>query len=463
MEKILIVDDEATITTHLEEKLTRMGYHVAGRASSGEEAVKLAGQLRPDLVLMDIVMAGALDGIAAARLINEKWQIPSVFLTAYGDEMYIARAKSAEPLGYIIKPFQDSALRAAVEVALYNRKVTRQLRESEEKWRQLAENIRAGIILADDRGYIFFWNRGASDIFGRQPSEAVGQPLTFILPENARGALRKEIEVYALTGKSSLGNEWIEVVGLRRDWSKFPFELCLTPWSVHGNSIWVCLARDITERKRTEDGIKASLREKERLLEEVQGQVKNNLQAVFSLVDLQFEYLKGRAAASSTRDSGERIQSIVRLHERLSPGDTPLRINFAGYMRSLSERLFEAFEADPRRIGLRLDIDPVDIDIKTAMACGLITSELVSNSLKYAFPDKRAGEIVVEFRTQTGGRFALAVRDNGVGLQADIDPRFPKSPGWQIVNDLVVQLGGKMRVGRMGGTKFAFSFPEKSS
>ncbi|MGB7294255.1 MAG: response regulator [Candidatus Aminicenantales bacterium] len=462
MGKILIVDDEATITTHLEEKLSRMGYSVVGRASSGEEAVKIAAELRPDLVLMDIVMAGSIDGIEAARLINEKWRIPSVFLTAYGDDKYIARAKTAEPLGYIVKPFQDSALRASIEVALYNRRVAQQLRESEEKWRQLAENIQAGIILADDRGYIFFWNKRASDIFGREPSEAIGQSLTFILPENARKALRKEIEGYALTGKSSRRDEWAEVVGLRKDWSKFPLELCLTPWSVQGKSVWVCLARDFSERKRTEDGIKASLREKERLLDEVQGQIKKSLQAVFGLVDLQFEYLRGQKIASSARDSRKRIQSIARLYERLSPGETPSRIHFGGYIRSLAERLFEAFRADQERIRLRLEIDPLDVDIKTAMACGLITSELVSNSLKYAFPEKKVGEIVIEFHSQAGGRFELAIKDNGVGLPADVDPRSPRSLGWQIVNDLVAQLGGKMRVGRKDGAKFTISFPETS-
>ena len=106
--KILIVDDEAYVSTQLEERLTSMGYDVVGMASSGEAAIDMAKSLHPDLVLMDIVMPGKLDGIAAAEIIKEEQDIPVIFVTAYAEDQFIERAKHVEPFGYIVKPFQPS-------------------------------------------------------------------------------------------------------------------------------------------------------------------------------------------------------------------------------------------------------------------------------------------------------------------------------------------------------------------
>lgn len=194
MPRILVADDEATITTHLEEKLKAMGYEVVGRAASGPEAVALSRRLKPDLVLMDIVMEGEYDGVEAARFLRQELDIPVVFLTAYGDDQLIARAKAVEPLGYILKPFQDMALRAAVEIALFNREVSQRIKDSEEYWRLLAANIEEGIIIADSQLSIFFWNRGAELIFRYLPGEAVGQSLLFIFSESFRPRLKQELE-----------------------------------------------------------------------------------------------------------------------------------------------------------------------------------------------------------------------------------------------------------------------------
>ncbi|MCJ7680196.1 MAG: response regulator, partial [Candidatus Aminicenantes bacterium] len=112
MYRLLVVDDEATITTQLEERLTRLGYDIVGSASCAEEALAMARKYRPDLILMDIVMPGEMDGIDAAAIITRELDIPVVFLTAYGDERYINRAKQSEALGYIIKPYQVEGLKA---------------------------------------------------------------------------------------------------------------------------------------------------------------------------------------------------------------------------------------------------------------------------------------------------------------------------------------------------------------
>ncbi|PKL59409.1 MAG: hypothetical protein CVV33_07975 [Methanomicrobiales archaeon HGW-Methanomicrobiales-4] len=121
MSKILVVDDEAIITMQLEERLTAMEYMVVGMAASGEEGVEKARKFRPDLVLMDIVMPGKMNGIEAADIINTELDIPVVFLTAYADDTIIKKAKSVRPYGYIVKPFNEREVKAAIEVALFRK------------------------------------------------------------------------------------------------------------------------------------------------------------------------------------------------------------------------------------------------------------------------------------------------------------------------------------------------------
>src|SRR5512137_616481 len=127
MSKILVVDDEAIITMQLEERLSAMGYTVAGMASSGEDAIEKARRLKPDLVLMDIVMPGKLNGIEAAKTIAEM-DIPVVFVTSYADDTIIEKAKKVGPYGYIVKPFNELEIKAAIEVALFRKASERELR-----------------------------------------------------------------------------------------------------------------------------------------------------------------------------------------------------------------------------------------------------------------------------------------------------------------------------------------------
>ena len=139
MHKIMVVDDEVAVTMQLEERLTAMGYEVVGKVASGKGAVDMAEQLRPDLVLMDIVMPGQMDGIDASRVIGGQLDIPVIFLTAHADEKFISRAKDVEPFGYIIKPFQEGQVRAAVEIALYKKQMEQALRKANDELEKRVE------------------------------------------------------------------------------------------------------------------------------------------------------------------------------------------------------------------------------------------------------------------------------------------------------------------------------------
>jgi len=139
--RIMVVDDEAVIVLRLQQRLTSMGFDVTGVAYSGEEAVETARDLRPDLILMDIMIPGKLDGIAAAKIVKAELDIPVVFLTAHSEDKIIERAKQAEPYGYILKPFQDREIKATVEIALYKKDMEQRLKESKIQLRKAHDKL----------------------------------------------------------------------------------------------------------------------------------------------------------------------------------------------------------------------------------------------------------------------------------------------------------------------------------
>jgi PAS domain S-box-containing protein len=174
---ILIVEDETIIAIDIETRLTALGYNVTGSAKSGEEVLSILEKSRPTLILMDINLGGKMDGIQAASIIKEKYDIPVIYLTAYADENTLSRAKLTQPYGYIIKPFDGLAVRSAIETALYKYKTERKMKE-DEKWLNIILNtISDAIIATDARGKILFMNPVAENLTGFARNDAMNKDL----------------------------------------------------------------------------------------------------------------------------------------------------------------------------------------------------------------------------------------------------------------------------------------------
>jgi PAS domain S-box-containing protein len=217
---------------------------------------------------------------------------------------------------------------------------------------------------------------------------------------------------------------------------------------------------DITERKRAENQIKASLAEKEVLLREIHHRVKNNMQIISSLLNLQAGYIKEKDDLKMIKDSQSRIRSMALIHEQLYKSQDFSRINFSDYVQRLAVHLFQFNQVDPNLIQLKMSLEDAFLDIQTAIPCGLILNELITNSLKHAFPQGRRGEIGLGLHPLKDRTYQMIVRDTGAGLSSDVDVRDPKSFGLQIVTMLVDQLEGKMEVEKEGGTTFKIIFKE---
>lgn len=224
-----------------------------------------------------------------------------------------------------------------------------------------------------------------------------------------------------------------------------------------------CLAHEVTEKKESEQKIKQSLQEKEVLLKEVHHRVKNNLQVISSILNLQSSYVKDENTLEILKESQNRIKSMSFIHESLYQTKNFSSIDFSDYILNLSKNLVHSYRVYNDQVDLKLDIDKVYLNLDQAIPCGLIVNELVSNSLKYAFPEGRSGEIRINLSAQ-GKEVMLNVADTGIGLPRDFDYRNTDSLGLQLVVTLVEQLDGEidLRTGKGEGTKYLITFGQIS-
>jgi two-component sensor histidine kinase len=222
-----------------------------------------------------------------------------------------------------------------------------------------------------------------------------------------------------------------------------------------------CNIRDITDRKQVEEGIRASLREKEILLRELHHRVKNNMQVISGLLDLQARSNGNPELIEMLNKSQSRIRSMALVHEKLYASKDLARIDMVGYVRALSQELFQAYKINPGKIDLIVQTDgDVYVDINKAIPCGLILNELISNALKHAFPGDGPGELRIIIHETKNKEIEIVVRDNGLGLPDDVDIHQPRSMGLHLVNGLVKkQLDGQIEIRRDNGTEFRIKFP----
>lgn len=258
MYRIMAVDDEAVITMQLKKRLTKMGYNVVGTASSGINAIEMARRLRPDLVLMDIVMPGDIDGIEAARVIKQEMDIPVVFLTAYANSKTIDKAKDVEPYGYIVKPFQEKEIKAIVEISIHKKCIERLLLELGDLHKGTIEHANDGIAIAQD-GEIKFTNPKFAELLEYTKEELDGKAFFEILTSpSALFALE-------LHKKRMMGEEVPNIYHaelLTKKGKKIPIEANCSVTKFEGKPAELIYIRDIRERRNIDPLLSLSLSER---------------------------------------------------------------------------------------------------------------------------------------------------------------------------------------------------------
>jgi two-component sensor histidine kinase len=218
--------------------------------------------------------------------------------------------------------------------------------------------------------------------------------------------------------------------------------------------------QEIAERKVVEERIIVSLAEKEVLLKEIHHRVKNNLQVISSLLYLQSRQIRDPASVEMFQESRHRIRSMALVHERLYQAPDLARVDFAEYVRSLINYLYQSYSIAPDRVRISVEVEPLDLGLDVAIPCGLILNELVTNALKHAFPGDSGGQIKVAFRRCGEDAFCLTVSDTGVGLPPDQNVWRNGSLGLQLVETLVKQMEGTLDLDRSHGAKFSITFAD---
>ena len=347
-----------------------------------------------------------------------------------------------------------------VAMAITRRKAEDALQESEEMFRSVVENAQSGIVLIDDQFRPVYANDEILRIVGYPRDQFVGTDFRQYLDKES---VELVADRYLRRQRGEEIPSRYEFTFVRKDGEKRRVEISSTVIKdSKQRAATLTQIRDVTEQRQTEEQIKASLQEKEVLLREIHHRVKNNLQIISSLLNLQSQHVEDDKALEMFKESRLRVRSMAMVHEKLYRSKDLSRVDFREYVHSLGYHLFQMYGVAPDTVALNIDIEDVLLDINTAIPCGLLVSELISNALKHAFPQGRKGEVTVSMSTVENGDIALEVRDNGVGLEDDLDLKNTESFGLQLVDMLTEQLQGTISIDRNGGTTFALRFKELS-
>ncbi len=333
-----------------------------------------------------------------------------------------------------------------------HKKTEEQLRAATVMLSSLIDHLQSGVVVEDVARRITHVNQAFISMFSvpvpPQSLFGVDSRLLFLQPAHFSARIEEIIKA----GTPVLGEELL--------WQEHIFIRNYVPLSIgedYSYHLWQY--HDVTASRHAEEQIKASLKEKEVLLKEIHHRVKNNLQIISSLLSLQGSEIEDPKANQRFKESQDRVKAMALIHERLYQSRDLAKIDFAGYVRNLTGHLLRSYRVNSNVIRLNLEVESIPMNLDVAIPCGLIINELVSNALKYAFPNGGGGEIRVRFADENQQALKLLVTDNGVGFPKIADVEANESLGLKLVRSLTEQLGGAIRYGNQDGFQCEINIP----
>jgi PAS domain S-box-containing protein len=349
-----------------------------------------------------------------------------------------------------------------IELEMQNeelRHVQIELAESRDKYFELYDFAPVGYFTIKEKGIIEQANLTGATLLGIGRQSLIGKPLArFISAEDQDTFYLHHMQVLKKNG-----NHTCEIKMMNYD--NAPFYARLESIAVRGEDENDTKLRtaitDITDRKMTDQQLQKSLKEKEVLLQEVHHRVKNNMQVIISLINLQCEAIEDKHICDLLNKTVDRINSMAQVHRQIYKSNDYSKVDTFEYIKSIAKTLFISHGVDGTKISMKLGKNAIPISLDSAIPCGLMINELITNSLKYAFPEDRKGEIRAEFKYLGNGEIEMRVSDDGVGIPENLDFRNCDTLGLQIVSALAEhQLGGKISLARANGTEFTIRFKD---
>ena len=490
---ILIVEDEKIIAKGIEKRLKGMGYAVAGLASTGEEAVQKAVELRPELILMDISLGSGMDGVTATGLILKQMDVPVVYLTAYSDSATLDRAKITGPSGYVLKPYEDKDLQIAIEIGLYKHKMNRRLRENEQWLAATLGCIGDGVIATDEQGRVRLVNVLAEQLTGWTQAEALGRDVRevfHIVEEKTRQPVSNPVLEALVKGEPT--DLAPHTILMNKAGSEFPIDDSAAPiWDVNGKVVGAVLVfRDITERRRLEEHLRQA--QKMEAIGRLAGGIAHDFNNIMTIIMGFSEILllnsqtntEAKDSLRAIHEAGKRAAALTQQIMAFSRKQmlVPCVLNLNSVVRDMSvmvKRLIGSniefvtesapdlgqVKADPTQIGQV--ILNFAANARDAMPKGGRLTVATSNAVLGDETTRKHSDVMP-------GRYAmLSISDNGCGMSEDVlahifEPFFTTKGvgqgtglGLATVYGIVKQSGGHIEVSsKVGeGTTFRVYLP----
>ena len=372
-----------------------------------------------------------------------------------GRDLYGVRKDGSEfPIEIGLNPIETDegtmVLSAIVDISARKR--------LERRFRQVVESAPNAMVMVRPSGGIEMVNSQAEKVFGYLREELLGKPVEMLVPERFRGQHPRLREGFFNDLQSRPMGAGRDLYGMRKDGSEFPVEIGLNPIETDEGTMVLSAIVDISDRKHKEDRIQTALKEKEVLLGEIHHRVKNNLQVILSLLDLQSSRITDDEALKVLVECQGRIRSMALIHQTLYESKDFARVDFRSFLDFLAPTLVLSYSADPGRISLAIDADDVSLPINQAIPCGLIVNELIANALKHAFPGGRRGQIDIRLKDQESSGVQLSVSDNGIGIPDGLDLEHADTLGLQLVSLLSDQISARLTVQRRAPTSIQLDF-----
>jgi PAS domain S-box-containing protein len=463
--RLLLVEDCSADAELILYQLQQAGFQPEWRRLDDEASYIAALDPAFEVILADYHLP-QFDALRALRLLQERGlDIPFIVITGSLSEEAAVECMREGATDYLLKD-RLSRLGPAVLRALEQKRMRAEKRHAEEALRASEESLRLLLENATDLtarqttdGIYLYASPASRRLLGYEPEELIGRSVYEFCHCDDRDTL---VGAYAKTAEAR--QVCVAMYRARkRDggyiWCEAGHQCVRGPGKYRPLEIQTT-TRDVTERRQAEECIKASLKEKEVLLREIHHRVKNNLQVICSLLKLQSAYVKDKQALELFAESQNRVRSIAIVHEKLYGTKDLAHIDFGEYIRSLATHLFRSCGVKSDAISLQITAEHAQLNVETAIPCGLIVNELITNCLIHAFPDGK-GTICICFRPCAPGQFQLTVQDTGIGLPpAASQSGGRQSLGWQLIEALADQLKANVAVSNEQGTRVQITFEE---
>ena len=502
--KILIAEDDFLVCEELQRILKKIGYEIVGMAPDGEVAIKMAGSLKPDIILMDIQMP-VMDGLAAAQIIQETYSIPTVILTAHESKNLLNWAKDVGVSAYIVKPPNPHEIDRAIAISLARHDDLNKMRNLNQALknkivdhkntmkmismqRDFVQTINTmtnlddvialsldtafeatnldcgGVYIVNNNCMDLVYSKGLSADFVQKVSHySADSPNYQIIMEG--NSLFKQYEEYAFTLSQIEKNEGLLMLAIIPISYQGKVIACMNcsshivkELSEPEKDIFSVIANQfgqIMTRLEGEEKIRNLLQEKEIILKEVHHRIKNNMMTLKSLLTLQSKNLDIPEVTTAFQDAIGRINSMGILYEKLYKNKNYEEVSTKQYFSDLIDEIYLMF-SNLQPVQIEKQIEDFTLRAKTILPVGIILNELISNSMKYAFPKNNNNLIQISV-TKSKTNIILIYRDNGVGL-SEINTKNNKGFGLKLIELLVKQLYGKLLIENDNGAKFTIEF-----